>query len=366
MSGNMRGHRKGCWMKDGRFRTVRQYTGPDGLPVRKVFVTQKRLGETPKQVGARADKWLAEHIGKLPTPSMTLERAVELYIEHREDADISPETLRDDKYVAGLVKPLLGAARIDRLDAFGVELGLKEWKEHPRTAKKIRDFGRKLYRWLAKRRWVDSSSNPFELATPPKYEPVKWEEPVAPSDFDLALARVPRDDYRAMYLLQRWTGIRPVSSRELAWPEIVEDKEGRMWIRKAKAKTGAGTKPIFVPNPAAEAIRRLPRKSVLVFPSPKTGRPYNETTIGEVWRKAQREAGVEVRKVYDLKHMRVTELTQVLDDVEIAVAVGMKSAETVRNHYRQVNRRQLANRMEEAGVTGSVTLPIPEPEKSEL
>lgn len=346
MQSDMRGHRQGCIDSQGRFRTVRQYIGPDGLPVRKVFVTQKRKKETPKQVTARADKWLSDNLGKLPAPNMTLERAIELYIEAREDEDISAPTLTDDKYVSEIIKPLLGPARIDTLDPFGVELALREWREKPRTAKKIRDFGRKLYKWLAKRGWVDESRNPFAMAKAPRYAPEKWEEPITAEHFDSALAKVQREDFRAILLLLRWTGIRPKSARELAWPEISE-KDGRMWVRKVSAKTKAGTRPLLVPKPAADAIRALPKASVLVFPSCRTGRPYNDTAVSGAWRDAQDAAGLTVRPLYDLKHLRVTELAESLDDVQIAAAVGLDSPDVIRNSYRQLSRDRIATLIEE-------------------
>ena len=346
MRAEMRKHRQGCWMKDGRFRTSRQYVGPDGLPVRKVFVTRKRSRETPKQVGARADSWLSENIGKLPTPTMTLERAIELYMEYREDDDITQVTLQDDKYVSSIMKPVLGPARTDTLDAFAVELALKTWKDKPRTAKKVRDFGRKLYKWLAKRHWTDESHNPFSQAKAPGYAPEKWQEPLTSEHFDEALQYVTRADYRAILLLLRWTGIRPKSARELTWPEVSE-KDSRMWIRKVRAKTQAGTRPIMVPKVAADAIRALNKSSVFIFPSPKTSRPYNETTIMGIWRQAQADAGLdEVRPLYDLKHLRVTEYAEYLDDVETAAAVGLNSPEVIRNSYRQLSRNRLAERIE--------------------
>jgi hypothetical protein len=323
--------------------------------VRKEFVQRKRTKESERQVVIRADKWLAENIGRIPAPTMKLERAIELYIEARESEDIAVPTLTDDKFVSELLKSSIGEARIDTLDAFAIELALREWKDRPRTAKKVRDFGRKLYRWLAKRGWADETRNPFAMAKAPRYAPEKWEEPIDASHFDRALAHVARADFRAILLLLRWTGIRPKSARELAWPEVTVDGHGRTWIRKATAKTRAGMRPLFVPSAAADAIHALPRTSVLAFPSCRTGRPYNETAIMSAWRDAQVAAGFEPRPLYDLKHLRVTELSGTFDDAEIAAVVGLDSPEVIRNSYRQMSRNKLAARVE--SMTEGMTVP---------
>jgi integrase len=313
--------------------------------VRKEFVQRVRTKETERQVTLRADKWLRENLGKLPTMTMPLTRAIELYIEDRQDDDIRPVSLKDDKYVSELLKSALGTVRIDALDAFGIELALKPWRSKARTAKKIRDFGRKLYKWLAKRGWVDVARNPFQQARAVKYAPSKWQEPITPAHFAKAMEHVTRDDYRAVLLLLRWTGMRPKSARELTWPEV-EERDGRMWIRKVSAKTTAGTRPVLVRKEAAEAIRALPKSSVFVFPSAKTGKPYNETTIMGAWRDAQTAAGLTPRPLYDLKHLRVTELAEEFDDVTVAYAVGLDSADAIRNNYRQIDGERLAKRIE--------------------
>ncbi len=351
MMQSVRPQRTGTYTSRGQFKTTRQYIGPDGLPVRKEFIQRKR--ESERAVVIRADKWVSENVGKLPTRTMSLARSIELYIEDRESEEIRVVTLKDDRFVSALLSHALGVVRIDALDAYGIERALRTWREKPRTAKKVRDFGRKLYKWLAKRGWVDDSRNPFTQAKAPTYAPEKWQEPISTEHFETALAKVCAADYRAVLLLLRWTGIRPKSARELMWAEIGE-KEGRMWITKQSAKRISGTRPVMVPAAAAENIRALPRTSLFVFPSPKTGKPYSDTTIMAQWRRAQKAAGLTPRELYDLKHMRVTELSRIMNSEEVAVSVGLESSEAIRNNYFQIDRTALAQVIDDAGVNKSM------------
>lgn len=57
MIATMRPQRTGTYTSDGRFKTTRQYIGPDGLPVRKEFVQRLRAKETARQVTLRGARY---------------------------------------------------------------------------------------------------------------------------------------------------------------------------------------------------------------------------------------------------------------------------------------------------------------------
>lgn len=334
---DVRPSRTGTTTSRGDYKTTRQYT-LDGLPHRKEFVQRK--GESKTAVRYRADAWLSNKRGTTLAPVRRLETCIDLYLEYRRDDNITKHTLRDDIYVGRLLTEALGAQDIERLDAIGIELALRKWvaEGKMRTAKKVRDFGRKLYKWLKKRRWTQQ--NPFEEAAPVSYAPDRWEEPMPAADFDKAIALVEEPNIRALLILLRYTGIRPKSARELIWSEL-EDGD-MMFVRKQNAKRPSGEKPIPVPSVAAQAIRALPKTSMFVFPSKRTERAWSETWVGKQWRQAQKTAGLTARHLYDLKHLRITELRAgLMDDVKVAAAAGMKSVESVQNSYAQIDRAEL-------------------------
>jgi len=336
---DVRGHRQGSTRKDGRFTTVRTVEGR-----RRSFYQNK--GESRKSVKERADAWAYEARQGVGRPEVALSRAIALYMEHRKGDGLSWSTYKDDQFMARLLTREIGGVRIGKLDPIGVELALRRLAERPRTAKKFRDYGRKLYKWLAKRAWV--SRNPFAEAQPVRYVPGGYEEPMGAADFERALARVAVEAMKPLYLFLRWTGVRPTSARSLTWFEVTDDGQ-KMYVRKASAKTPAGRRRIRVHEPARSAVLSMPKTSEYVFPSTSSRRPtWSAKYVLDVWKRAQVDAGLEPRSVYDLKHLRITELCELFDgDADaVALVVGLQSSEVVRRHYRQYDQERLDSRSE--------------------
>lgn len=300
-----------------------------------------RRGESLRQLSARADRWAYERREDGARPDMRLDRAVELFLEFRAGSDRADSTKKDDRFAAGLLLGILGGARIGQVDPVGVDLALRPLTAKPRTALKVRSFGRMLYKWLMQRGWA--VRNPFALSSPIRYEPEVWQEPMPAAAFDEALRFVPHPNMRALLALLRWTAIRPKAARELTWFEVQDDGE-RMYVVKARAKSRAGRRPVFVRPEAAALIRALPRSSESVFPSTSARRrTWSETHLLNVWKSALRKAGVEGRGVYDLKHLRVTELCEAAggDSGVVARIIGVSSPSVIERNYRQFEQRKL-------------------------
>lgn len=323
-------------MTDMSRRKITRKVTIGGVTTSKQFVQNK--GESLRALTRRANEWQVKAREKTPGPNMTLGEAAALYNESR-IGERAAATLEDDVFCAKLLEPI-AKVKMDKLDPFQVERLMNAYRDRPRTAKKIRDYGRKLYNWLAKRRWI--TENPFALASPARYAPAKWEEPVRAEDFDKALECVKQPSLRALLLLLRWTAMRPKSARELVWPEVQGD-----WIVKQTAKTVAGTRPILLPKPARDAIEALPKAGFYVFLTNK-GTPYAESTLIKGWKDAQEKAGLTPRKLYDLKHLRITEMRSILmDDAAVARMAGLSSADVVRGNYAQFDVKELRRRLEE-------------------
>jgi integrase len=88
------------------------------------------------------------------------------------------------------------------------------------------------------------------------------------------------------------TGMRRGEVLELRWDQI-DLRAGRVTLGVQDTKTRRGRQPRFT-NRVIEAVRRLPRNisSPYVFPNPKTGRPYDTTTIYDRFQIAVEAAGV--------------------------------------------------------------------------
>lgn len=333
----MRPHRSGTKLADGRFRTSRQYIGPDGLPVVKQFVSRK--GESQKDVLKRADLWQASSAGSLPSPRMSLKDALDLYVKHKERQGLKHKSIKDLKFGTALISAEYGNIQVSKLTPVQIDALTEKWLEKPRTALKIREQGRAAYNWFLKCEWVDK--NPFLSSEPVSYSSEDWEEPLSPAHFATTLQKVEGQVYRAILLLLRWTGCRPDAARNLLWSDLTGDDV--MWMSH-RSKTNASSRPIPVPAEAAEAINALPRKGLFVFTN-KGGRPIAESTLIHVWREAQEAAGLTPRRLYDLRHMRLTELAKVATDKELAYLGGHTTVATTKRYYVQVERAALVKKV---------------------
>lgn len=338
----VRGHREGTRRSDGRWQTSRIIGERE-----KTFISRK--GESLQSLKARADREAYESRKEPGRPDMAVSRAVELYLEFRKDAPISAPTLRDDefiggrwvegRFVLGLMREFEGH-RIGRLDPIAIDLVLRTWADKPRTAKKVRSFGGRLYKWLMARGWV--GRNVFALSTPIRYEPEVWQEPPPAEQFSRSLAECKYVEMRALILLLRWTGIRPKVARTLKWFSLHKE-EGRTYIL-AGGKTRAAKRPHYVPTEAAEAVWSLPRTSEYVFPSPR-GEYWSESGLNHAWQDCQRRAGFNPYTIYMLKHVRGSELYYLLGGKSqlVALAMGLESTNVCDKNYLLVNKRMVAD-----------------------
>jgi integrase len=330
-----------------KFKTTRQYIGPDGLTVKKQFV--QRNGETKTAVIKRADKWQTQSIGTLPSPKMTIKAGLDLFVKHQERRKKAASTIKDIQLTAGWINAKYGSIDINSLTAPMVDLLTEEWldQDKDRSALKIIQWGRAAYNWMIKNKWVEASTgNPFADAEPVAWEPDNWEEPMPAADFDKALAKVGGsnpDVMRALYLLLRWTGCRPDAARNLHRTEIYHDPEGRLMMRH-RSKTKNSDRPQLIPEPAAKAILALPTTSVFVF-SLKDGQRISQGSICKLWKRACEAAGVPHRVPYELRDMRLTELADILNPKQLQYVAGHSSVKTTLKHYVKVEQEALKKKL---------------------
>lgn len=88
------------------------------------------------------------------------------------------------------------------------------------------------------------------------------------------------------------TGMRRGEVLDLRWDQV-DLRTGRVTLGVQDTKTRRGRQPRFT-NRVIEAVRRLPKhiSSPYVFPNPKTGRPYDTTTIYDRFQIAVEAAGL--------------------------------------------------------------------------
>lgn len=322
----------GTLRNDGRWQFVRTIGGR-----KRTFI--QREGESRTKLVKRVEEAAHSPVGR--AHGMRLTEAIGLYLEFRRGEPIAAPTLTDDLYAGRHLSAAVAGIRVEELNGVAVDEVLRRWDGCPRTKKKMRDFGRKLYRHLVRQGWT--GKNPFRDSTPVKYRPEDDEEPMRPEDFAKAIAFI-GGSMKALLVTLRCTALRPLGVRELTWPEVEIDGEA-VYIKLSRAKTPAGRRRIRVQEPAASMIRELPKESILVFPSSRGG-AWSAEWLLEKWKEAQAKAGLEPRKVYDLKKMRVTELCEAFDGDAWSVCrvIGLESSQVVERHYRQARQRELDER----------------------
>lgn len=337
---------KGTGGKDarGRFKTTRQYTF-EGVTYKKEFVAklnEKGKVERDSEVRARADKWVYDHKGTKPTPSITVDSAWTLYADYRAKRK-TEKGVQDIRFAQKVAKPHIGALKVTELSADTVNKTLELIEascKTPRTAQKVRQYGKAAYNWFMKKGWA--TRNPFSDADPVSYRADEWGEPITQEHFQKALDAETNPVYRAAYLFLRWTSARPAAATGLLWADLTEDDKGRMFYRR-RVKTDASDRPQFVPQTAADAINALPRVGLYVFTL--DGSKLGQSTISRAWNRAQERAGLSVRNLYDLRDLRLTELADSLSEKELQSVAGHASAATTKRHYVKVAQQKLIEKL---------------------
>ena len=59
---------------------------------------------------------------------------------------------------------------------------------------------------------------------------------------------------------------------------------------------------VWLSTPAREILDRLPRTSPWIFPSRKTGRSINPSTLTKIWHRIRAEAQLHDVRLHDLRH----------------------------------------------------------------
>lgn len=338
----MRPPRSGGTIKGtDKFKTVRQYIGPDGGTVKKQFVQRK--GETKTAVIKRADLWQSQSAGTLPVPKLSIETGLELFAKHQERRKRADSTVKDFRLAAKWIGAKFGKLDVNTLTGPMVDLLTEEWMEAGKdaSAHKILRWGKAAYNWIIKNGWA--KSNPFKDAEPVEWEPDQWAEPMPAADFDKALAKVESPVMAALYLLLRWAGCRPDAARNLHRSELYHDDEGRLMMMH-RSKTKNSDKPQLILEPAASAILALPVNSVFVF-SLKDGKRVTQGTVCRTWKRACEAAKVTHRVPYDLRDMRLSELASILDPKQLQYVAGHASVTTTYKHYVKVDRENLKKKL---------------------
>lgn len=291
---DMRPPHAGTKMKDGRWRTFRQVTGPNGLPYSKRFTSFK--GETKAKFFARVEQEAASQEAKAPTPTMTLKHGLDLWIERKEKS-LKPNTIRNYKDGIRHLKPLHHVRLSNLTSSYTIDHAL-EGIPHDRSRKLARDVLIRACKWFVKNKWMPE--NTAAQSDPVSYSPAISKQ-ISAQNARTAISKARTPVWAAIFYTLMFTGLRPAEVVNLTWPEIVNAEDG-WWIKLSDSKTEMGKEPIPIPGELREILEKLPRSSVFVFPSHR-GKPYVVTTVNHEWKELQELADLTPVNVYALRKL---------------------------------------------------------------
>ena len=312
-------------LASGRWRAVAQTRDAAG----KLKPTAKE-----RQTEKEARQAMRDHLrttGRLaPSASMTVAAMLDAFLVRCEAKGRAPNTLRKYRRYARLVSEQIGHHPIDKLMPSHVEAMMDSFAGAP-DANCARSCLRAAINKVA-RKGAPSLPNVAELADPREHR-AKRPTKLTEKGMEDVLAAEVDDALRVLWLLLGSTGIRPVEARTLLWAEL-EDWEDGMWLRKATAKTEEGKRPIPVPKPVAAEIRKLRKSGLFVFPSPFTGKPYNETSVQDRWKVAVAAAGLaEDITLYQLRHLFGTIKARKVPDHVLKRLMRHRDIRTTKTYY---------------------------------
>lgn len=174
--------------------------------------------------------------------------------------------------------------------------------------------------------------NPF-LAVPVAAIATKHHHFLGPDDARKVLAELPNAQWRLLFVLARWGGLRvPSEPRGLVWSDVLWDKH-RL---RVDGKTGERWVPIFpeLAGPLREAFEAAEPGQVRVLPFMATA--YNGGAVRHPLERAIKRAGLTLwpRLWHNLRSTRQTELEEQFPSHVVCRWLG-NSTQVARTHYLQ-------------------------------
>ncbi len=228
MTGTMRERKPGVW-------EVRVYTGRDPVTGSPRQVSRTVHGGRRSASKALAALVTAAGDGKVGGTSATVGLLLDRYLEHLDAQDLSPKTLDDyQRYVAGVLKPALGAIPVNKLTAWDLDRMYAGGTAKGRKATTIRLWHAILSGALGQAvRWGWVPVNVAKMASPPPVRSAPIVPPTAAEVLALVDAAETKDPtYAALILLAALTGARRGELCALRWSDI-DLPAGRMTVARS-------------------------------------------------------------------------------------------------------------------------------------
>ncbi len=242
------------------------------------------------------------------------------------------------------------------LEASYVDPGI--WKN--KTLKNCMDIMKTFMNWL---------KDDLEIITKaPGFPEIELDEPLPKwvhGDAQLQLFELVREEDRPIVGFLMLHGLRPGEARALRCKDVDPDGKGTLTIHATFSgkeyrprRKGKKAKPFYAPihpeaKPYLEEIVKGAHPEAYVFPNPRTGRPYTESSMRRVWGRVKKVfPGI---RLYDAsRHSYVSQLVAAGVSIYIASKlVGHTSVKTTEK-YAHANMDSLRVEIEKVSLKGKV------------
>lgn len=250
------------------------------------------------------DELRKARLGALYRPDATLQELVDVFLEQYAGAPSSRDRL--DQYL-GKATARFGDDRIESLDA----LAIARWRAslpetmRPGAHRALRQVLRAAVRW----RWIEHNvasdvTNPEHARA--EFTPFEsWEEVEA--------VAVELGPFGPLAIFCVGTGVRPEEAFGGDWDDVDLDggvftvrrafAKGRL---KSYAKTARSRRRVPLRAKVLDALHELPRREGVLFGASEGGRINIDNFRSREWVPALQAAGVEHRRIYDMRHTFAT------------------------------------------------------------
>lgn len=296
--------------RGGRARTgeIKRTPGGWAIRYRDGRGVRRQRGGFRTQAEAKAvldDELRKARLGPLYRPNATLNELVEAFLDQYQGASASKEWLR---HYLGKATPTFGTVPIGELDALAISrwrAGLPETTRHG-AHRALRQVLGAAVKW----QWIERNvatfvSNPEHARM--EFRPFEsWEEVETVA---VELGPV----FGALAIFSVGTGVRPEEAFGADWTDV-DLKAGVFTVRhafakgrlKTYAKTARSRRRVPLRAKAVAALETLPHRRGILFPASEGGRIGIDTWRSREWAPALKAAGVEHRRIYDMRHTFAT------------------------------------------------------------
>ena len=201
------------------------------------------------------------------------------------------------RYIRLHIRPRFGASRVADLTTGGVQQVYDRIKHGPHFRAKIITWSRTIWAWGEKRDLVGTGRNPFMIDL--GVRKARRSRVLCPEEYQRLWSAIESHRHRgAIRNVSLWvieflmlSPIRKTEAFRLRWENV--DLEARV-IRLAEHKTDSrdGTLTVYISEPLATLLGRIPRSCEWVFPAPDAPSGH-VMSVDKAWSLIRRRAGLD-------------------------------------------------------------------------